>query len=113
MVTIAGKIELMTMAELVEVTGFYGNFIAKIRQKPRHVSLHDCIGCGECVEACPAATVNEFNSNASQRKAIDFAFTGVLPNAPFLMEDVCVRSNGRGMPGLQGRLSDGRGCRQS
>jgi heterodisulfide reductase subunit A len=89
-----GKIELLTMSELVGLSGFYGNFIAKIRQKPRHVSLHDCIGCGECVEACPAATVNEFNSNASQRKAIDFAFTGVLPNAPFLMEAVCVRSKG-------------------
>jgi heterodisulfide reductase subunit A len=90
----AGNIELMTLSELVGVTGFYGNFIAKIRQKARHVSLHDCIGCGECVEACPAATRNIFNSNASERKAIDFAFAGVLPNAPFLLEDVCVRSRG-------------------
>ncbi len=89
-----GKIELMTMSELVEVTGFYGNFIVRIRQKPRHVSLHTCIGCGECVEACPATMMNEFNSNASERKAIDFAFAGVLPNAPFLVEDVCVRSRG-------------------
>jgi heterodisulfide reductase subunit A len=90
----AERIELMTMSELVEVTGFYGNFIAKIRQKPRHVSLHGCIGCGECVEACPATTMNEFNSNASERKAIDFAFAGVLPNAPFLMEKICVLSRG-------------------
>jgi len=89
-----GNIELMTMAELIEVTGFYGNFIAKIRQKPRHVSLHECIGCGECVEACPATSMNEFNSNASERKAIDFAFTGVLPNAPYLMEEICIRSKG-------------------
>ena len=90
----AGKVELMTMSDLVEVTGFYGNFIAKIRQKPRHVSLHECIGCGECVEACPATMMNEFNSNASERKAIDFAFAGVLPNAPFLVEESCVRSRG-------------------
>ncbi|HIJ80322.1 MAG TPA: CoB--CoM heterodisulfide reductase iron-sulfur subunit A family protein [Desulfuromonadales bacterium] len=90
----AGRIELVTMAELAEVTGFYGNFNVRIRQKPRHVSLHECIGCGECVEACPAITMNEFNSNASQRKAIDFAFAGVLPNAPFLLEDICIRSRG-------------------
>jgi heterodisulfide reductase subunit A len=91
----AEKIELMTLAELVEVTGFYGNFIAKIRQNARHVSLRECIGCGECIEACPASTPNKFNSNATHRKAIDFAFTGVLPNAPFLMEDICIRSKGR------------------
>lgn len=90
----AGKIELMTMSELVGITGFYGNFIAKISQKPRHVSLHDCIGCGECVEACPATMTNKFNSNASLRKAIDFTFAGVLPNAPHLEEEVCVRSKG-------------------
>lgn len=90
----AERIELLTMAELVEVTGFYGNFIARIRQQPRHVSLHECIGCGECVEACPASTLNRFNSNASERKAIDFAFAGVLPNAPFLLAESCVRSRG-------------------
>jgi len=88
------RIELMTMSELDQVTGFYGNFIARIRHKPRHVSLHDCIGCGDCVEACPATTMNEFNGNASERKAIDFAFAGVLPNAPFLVEEACVRSRG-------------------
>ena len=46
------------------------------------------------MEACPAKTKNEFNSNASERKAIDFAFAGVLPNAPFLLEEICVRSKG-------------------
>ena len=90
----AGTIELLTMAELVQVTGFYGNFNVTIRQKARHVSLHDCIGCGECAAACPARTTNSYNCNASERAAIDFAFTGVLPNAPFLMEDVCIRSKG-------------------
>ena len=88
------RIELMTMSEVVEVTGFFGNFIAKIRQKPRHVSLHECIGCGECSAVCPATMMNEFNSNASERKAIDFAYTGALPNAPFLVEEICVRSRG-------------------
>lgn len=90
----AGAIELLTMAELEQVTGFYGNFNVKIRQQPRHVSLHDCIGCGECAAVCPARTTNTFNCHASDRAAIDFAFTGVLPNAPFLMEEVCVRSRG-------------------
>ncbi len=90
----AEKIELLTLAELWRVTGYYGNFTAIIKKKPRHVDLHECIGCGECVEACPAKTGNCFNNNASERKAVDFAFTGVLPNVPFLMEEVCLRSVG-------------------
>lgn len=90
----AEKIELLTMSEVIEVTGFYGNFIVKIRQAPRHVSLHECIGCGECSAVCPATMKNVFNSNASDRKAIDFAYAGALPNAPYLVEEVCVRSQG-------------------
>jgi heterodisulfide reductase subunit A len=62
--------------------------------RPRHVSLHTCVGCGECVAVCPVATGNEFNCNASERKAIDFAFAGVLPNVPFLLDDLCVRCRG-------------------
>jgi heterodisulfide reductase subunit A len=89
-----GTIELMTMSEVIQVTGFYGNFTATIRRKARHVSLRDCIGCGECSAACPATTMNEFNSSASERKAIDFAFSGMLPHVPFLMEDVCIRLKG-------------------
>lgn len=90
----AERIELLTMAEVAEVTGFYGNFLVKIQQRPRHVSLHECIGCGECIAVCPAVLANPFNNGDSSRKAIDFAFTGVLPNAPFLMEEACVRARG-------------------
>ncbi len=89
-----GTVELLTMAELAEVTGFYGAFNVTIRQRARHVSLHECIGCGACVEACPAATMNEFRNGTVERKAIDFAFAGALPSVPTLMEDTCVRSRG-------------------
>ena len=90
----AEKIEMLTMAELVDVAGFYGNFIAKIRQAPRYVDLHQCIGCGECSAACPASVKNEFNCGLSDRKAIDFTFIGALPNAPFIDASACVRSTG-------------------
>lgn len=90
----AENIELLTMAELVDVAGFYGNFIARIRQAPRFVDIHQCIGCGECIAVCPAATANEFNCGLSERKAIDFPFMGALPNAPFLDTTTCVRSSG-------------------
>lgn len=90
----AENIELLTMAELVDVAGFYGNFIARIRQVPRYVDTHQCIGCGECIAACPASAPNDFNCRLSDRQAIDFPFMGALPNAPFLDMKTCVRSTG-------------------
>lgn len=90
----AENIELLTLAEVVDVAGFYGNFIVKIRQNPRYVDTHQCIGCGECIAGCPASTKNEFNCGLNERKAIDFPFMGALPNAPFIDTATCVRWKG-------------------
>ncbi|HBG07155.1 MAG: hypothetical protein A2075_08190 [Geobacteraceae bacterium GWC2_58_44] len=94
----AENIELMTMSELSEVAGYFGNFIVKIRRRPRFVDMGSCIGCGECVEACPAAGPNPFNCGMDQKKAVAFGFPGALPNVPYLD------------PGLCSRFSDGSDC---
>ncbi len=48
------NIELMTLSEVKEVTGYVGNFKVKILQKPRYVNVDKCTGCGACWENCPA-----------------------------------------------------------
>lgn len=90
----ADNIELLTMAEVVDVAGFYGNFIVTVEQRPRFVDTHQCIGCAECIAICPVSIKNPFNFNMSDRKAIDFAWMGALPNAPYLDTAVCLRSTG-------------------
>ena len=87
----AENIELMTMAELSEVAGYFGNFMVKIRQRPRHVDIGTCIGCGECVEPCPVSGPNPFNCGMDEKKAIAFAFPGALPNVPYLDSKLCIR----------------------
>ena len=87
----AEHIELMTMSELSEVAGYFGNFIVKIRQRPRYVDIGKCIGCGECIEPCPASGPNPFNCGMDQKKAIGFAFPGALPNVPYLDPELCTR----------------------
>ncbi|MBT9142937.1 MAG: putative thiazole biosynthetic enzyme [Dehalococcoidia bacterium] len=47
------NIELLTYSEVVEVSGYIGNFKVKIRKKARHVEESKCNGCGECIANCP------------------------------------------------------------
>lgn len=83
----AGTIELLTLAEVSELKGYFGNFHITVRQRARHVSLDFCIGCGECAAVCPAI-------RGDGRHAIDFARDGALPPAPFLDEAACLRFRG-------------------
>jgi heterodisulfide reductase subunit A len=89
----AHNIELLLQSEIAEVTGYYGNFNVKIQQTPRYVDPM-CIGCGECVEACPASTTNKFNCDMDQKKAIAIPFLGALPNLPYIDWASCLRSKG-------------------
>ncbi|OGI09535.1 MAG: hypothetical protein A2Y40_09125 [Candidatus Margulisbacteria bacterium GWF2_35_9] len=90
----AENIEIITQAELKEVKGFYGNFIAKIIKAPRYVDTEICIGCAECVGACPVSVKNPMNSNMNEKKAMDFTFFGALPNATYIDYEACLRSKG-------------------
>jgi heterodisulfide reductase subunit A len=89
------NIELLTLSEVVEVVGYYGNFTVKIKQRPRYVDIHKCIGCAECIEPCPVSARNEFNCGLNERKAISFPFAGALPNAPFIDDNICLRAKGQ------------------
>jgi len=47
------NIQLMTYCEVVEISGFVGNFKVKVRKKPRYIDTSKCTGCGDCAKACP------------------------------------------------------------
>lgn len=90
----ADKIELLTLADVTGMVGFFGNYRVTIRQRPRSVDLERCIGCGECAEVCPNTLPNAFEENLAPRKAIDLPFTGALPNVPTLERSACRRWHG-------------------
>jgi len=50
-------IQLMTCSEVVEVSGYVGNFKVKIRKKARYVDEDKCNGCGICWNICPASII--------------------------------------------------------
>ena len=88
---VSGNIEFLTLSEIEDVVGSYGNFTVKIRRSPRYVDTEKCIGCAECIAPCPVSLKNPFNCEMNERKAIDFSFAGALPNVPYIDAGTCLK----------------------
>jgi len=73
------KIHLFTNSEVKDISGYVGNFKAKITVKPRYVKSELCNGCGECEKVCPIDVPNEFDENLGPRKAIYIPFPQAIP----------------------------------
>jgi heterodisulfide reductase subunit A len=84
------SIELMTYSEVVEVSGYVGNFKVKIRRRPRYVDESKCTGCGVCSEKCPWTADSEFDMGLGKRKAIYTPFPQAVPNVPVIDTERCV-----------------------
>ncbi len=82
-------IELLTYSEVEEVSGYIGNFKAKIRKRARYVDEDKCTGCGTCIEKCPWKAVSEFDEGLTQRKAIYTPFAQAVPNVPVIDTEHC------------------------
>jgi heterodisulfide reductase subunit A2 len=84
------KIQLHTYSEVIEFSGFVGNFTAGIRKKPRYVDASRCTGCGLCTEKCPAKVVSEFDQHLALRKAIYTPFPQAVPNTRVIDSANCI-----------------------
>src|SRR5210317_461514 len=49
-----------TQAEVENVSGSDGDFIAKVNVSPRYVNSK-CTTCGDCEKVCPAERANDYN----------------------------------------------------
>ena len=84
------NIELLTYSEVLEVSGFIGNYKVKILKKPTYIKREDCDECGDCADACPVEVPDEFNQRLSWRKAIYLPFPQAVPTSYVLDEDTCL-----------------------
>jgi heterodisulfide reductase subunit A-like polyferredoxin len=87
------NIEVLTLAEVVSVSGEAGDFTVTVRENPRYVDVASCTGCGDCANACPVNLPNDFEGELSTRKAIFRLFPQAFPGA-FQIEK-------RGIPNCQ------------
>ncbi|MEW6349264.1 MAG: FAD-dependent oxidoreductase [Thermodesulfobacteriota bacterium] len=74
------NIEVLTKSELVELSGFVGNFRARVLQKPRYVRLDKCTGCGDCQKVCPIDVPSPFELGMTTRHPISRPFPQAIPN---------------------------------
>ena len=58
------NIEILSFAELEEISGEPGNFKVKVRKKARYVDESICTGCGSCVDNCPIQFRPQFEQDA-------------------------------------------------
>ncbi len=81
--------QLLTYAEVEEVTGQAGNFTVKVRKKARFVDEDKCTACGLCAEKCPVHVPDQFNMNMGTRSAIYKYFPQGVPSIYTIDDRVC------------------------
>ncbi|MCJ2534104.1 MAG: CoB--CoM heterodisulfide reductase iron-sulfur subunit A family protein, partial [Candidatus Thermoplasmatota archaeon] len=84
------NIKVFSMAEVVSMGGFVGNFTVKVKNNPRYVIAENCTGCGECAEACPVEYPNKWEMRLGTRRAISVPFPQVVPLIFTLNKDHCI-----------------------
>ncbi len=72
------NLRVITLAEVVGVSGETGNYSVEIRVQPRYVK-DNCTACGACADAVDASFDNEFNYGLNQRKGAYLPFNMAYP----------------------------------
>jgi heterodisulfide reductase subunit A len=87
------KITLMTSSEVQEVSGYIGNFRAKILKKPTYVDPEKCKICDDCSQVCPVVVPNQYDLGLSARRAIYIPYAQAIPASYTLDESSCLGLN--------------------
>jgi len=87
------RIELYVNAEVEDITGFVGNFQARVRRRAQYVDAAECTACDLCTPVCPVVVPDEYQQGFSSRKAIYRPFPQAVPAAFTLDADSCLGFN--------------------
>ncbi len=82
-------IDLLTCAEVTQVTGSPGEFRVQVLKRARYVDAEACVACHACMEFCPVSVPSEFDSGITTRKAIYMPFPQAVPNTYLVDRESC------------------------
>ena len=85
------NITLITCAEVEEVSGRPGEYVAKVVKRPRYIDEEKCTGCGTCAEVCPMAILNDFDLNLAVRTAAYAPNSQAVPLKYSLDREKCIQ----------------------
>jgi len=85
------NVNLLTYAEVQEVSGRPGNYNVKVFMKPRGVDVEKCRSCGVCAKVCPVTVPDEYNEGLSERKAAYIMFPQAVPSAYTIDFEACTK----------------------
>jgi heterodisulfide reductase subunit A len=83
-------ITVYTNAQLLESSGFIGDFRTRIRLTPRGAT-EECPDPQAAIDACPEETVDSYNLGLSTRKAIYLPYAECLPHVPAIDWRICTK----------------------
>jgi heterodisulfide reductase subunit A len=85
------NIDLITMAQVSEVTGSVGNFNVTVKRRPRYIDENKCKGCAdECGRVCPVEISNIFDCGLGKTKAINMPIPQAVPQVVYIDSKYCV-----------------------
>ncbi len=87
------NITLLTTSRVDKVVGYLGNFEVQVQKRARMVDLDACIGCDECIQACPVESPVPGSFALGNRKAVYMPFQGAIPGAVVVDRDACTRTS--------------------
>lgn len=87
------RIKLLVNSEVEEITGFVGNYRARVRQRAQFVDPDECTSCGDCEKVCPVVVPDEYQQGLSSRRAIYLPFPQAVPASYTLNERDCLGFN--------------------
>ena len=103
------NIEILTLTDVMDISGQEGRFSVRVRRNPRYVDLNKCNACGDCADVCPIYPSEAVSGKgAERRKAISQAYPQAIPSAFRIVKAAGKTACGAGCPAgvnVQGFIS--------